>query len=78
MAFEQRYLTIEQAAAYMGMAAKTVRVYIDKRPEALPPFIVLCNPSGKWRTIRFDRVDLDAWMNLRKNRRTIYPLALAK
>lgn len=75
---EQRYLTIEQAANFMGMAAKTVRVYIDTKPECIPPFIVLGNPSGKWRTIRFDKEDLVSWMNLRKTRRDVYPLAEAK
>ena len=42
---EQRYLTIEQAATFMGMAVKTVRAYIDMKPECIPPFIVLSNPS---------------------------------
>ena len=75
---EQRYLSIAQAATFLGMSVKTLRFDIDNKPECIPPFIVLGNNSGKWRTIRFDKEDLVSWMNLRKNRRDVYPLTEAK
>jgi len=65
---EQRYMKIADAAAYMGMSEKTVRACIDSKPECIPPFSVLANPTGKYRTIRFDKVDIDRWMEMRKNR----------
>ena len=75
---EQRYLTIDQTATYLGMSVKTLRFDIDNKPESIPPFIVLGNNSGKWRTIRFDKEDLVRWMNLRKNRREEFVLTEAE
>ncbi len=48
-----RYLRVPQAASYLGLAAKTLYRYAEER---LIPVI------RKGRTIFFDRMDLDRWM----------------
>ncbi len=51
---EPRYLTLKEAAQYLGMTPKAVRHMVFRRQ-------IPCAKRG--RRLHFDRLDLDAWMH---------------
>ena len=58
----KKYLSLEELAAYIGVAVKTLYNWKSSSPEKLPPHV--CIPTGGKREIwRFDVVDVDRWMH---------------
>lgn len=63
---EKRYLSMDEAAEYIGWSWETIRKKVVENPAEIPPFINL--GSDKRRIIRFDINDIDRWMEQKKNR----------
>ncbi len=55
---EQRYLSVNQAAVYLGVSTSAIRKWI--RTGQIP---ACCRFNG---SIRFDKQGLDDWSNVRK------------
>jgi predicted DNA-binding transcriptional regulator AlpA len=63
---DKELLTVEELAALLGLATRTVYVRRWRHPEDLPPAIIV--GTGPRPVIRFRRRDVDEWLDARTER----------